>query len=125
MKYALILGCLLALSGCSVQEINRQNPLSPTEAIASFKALGYDEWAGNPFVRTEAFCGAEKVRIQFSEINVAAYSLRQSKLTLATDRKGICSSTYAFTLKDKEDASRLVTAANSLGANVKYLVTVD
>ena len=70
-------------------------------------------------------CGAEKVEVEFSEIKHAVYSLRQSKLTVATSRKGICSATYTFLLKDVEDANRLVNAANSLGAGVDYLIKTD
>lgn len=113
------------LSGCAMQKMDAQKPLSTTDAIASFAKLGYGEWVESPFVRTEAVCGAEKVPVQFSEIKHAKFSLRQSKLQLLTSRKGICSASYVFLLKDVEDANRLVTAANSLGASVEYLITSD
>lgn len=125
MKTALMLGLLVFLTGCTTTKMADQQLLSPSEAIASFKALGYDDWAANPFIRTEALCGGEKIHIPFPEINVGLLSLRQSKLTLATSRKGICSATHIFLLKDVEDANRIVLAANSLGAKVKYLITVD
>jgi len=114
-----------ALGGCVAQKMEMQKQMSAGEAIATFKKLGYDEWAENPFVRTEAICGAEKVHVPFSAFQHAAFSLRQSKLTLLTDRKGVCSASYPFLLKDMDDASKIVTAANSLGARVTYMITVD
>lgn len=113
------------LNGCAYQKMEQRQLLSTSEAIAAFQALGYGDWAANPFVRTEAVCGAQKLPVQFSEIKQAIFSLRQSKLNVFTDRKGVCSASYAFLLKDREDANRLVTAANSLGANVSYLFTTD
>lgn len=113
------------LSGCAVQKMDREKLLSPAEATATFKALGYGEWVESPFVRTEALCGAEKFPVQFSEIKHAIYSLRKSSLLVGGNRKGSCSAVYTFVLKDIDDANRLVKAANSLGANVEYMITSD
>jgi hypothetical protein len=121
---ALLLSVSL-LGGCVAQKMEMRQQMSASEATATFKKLGYDEWAENPFVRTEAICGAEKVHVPFSEFQHATFSLRQSKLTLLTNRQGVCSASYPFLLKDMDDANRIVAAANSLGARVTYLITMD
>ncbi|WP_156648791.1 hypothetical protein [Massilia sp. Leaf139] len=126
MKRAFLSLCLiLALAGCATQDITALPQLSRDESVKTFQQLGYGEWIQNPFVRKEAICGAEKVNIPLSDLRLAAFSLRQSRLTLAVTTWGVCGGNYIFHLKDLEDARRLVAAANSLGAKVDNFFAAD
>ncbi|MFC5460497.1 hypothetical protein [Massilia niabensis] len=71
------------LSGCAMQKMDAQKPLSTTDAIASFAKFGYGEWVESPFVRTGAICGAEKVPVQFSEIKHAMFSIATIETAIA------------------------------------------
>lgn len=124
MKIFMLLVAAL-LSGCATQKMADLPQQTRVEAAATFKKLGFEDWAGKPFVRTEALCGAERVNIEFSEIKHAIFSLRQSKLLLGVGHRGLCAATQPFSLKDADDAVRLVGAANSLGAVVTHMITVD
>jgi len=124
-KILLILSAALALTGCAMQKVADLPRLPPAEAISSFQQLGYGEWVKNPYIRTEAICGAKKVNIEFSDIQVASFSLRQSQLMFTSTKEGICGGNYVFALKDLDDARRLVSAAVSLGAKVEYFFAKD
>lgn len=125
MRILFTVGLLLALVGCATQKIGTLPELSKADAVSSFEQLGYGDWIKNPYIRKEAICGAEKVNIPLSDLRLASFSLKQSRLMLSVTTWGVCGGNYTFQLKDLDEARRLVAAANSLGARVDNFFAAD
>lgn len=114
----------LVLSGCVTQKMVNFPQQSAAEAMVTFNALGYGEWPAHPYAHTEVLCGAKRIEINMAQVKYAFYYLRQSKLMFSV-AAAPCTATQTFNVNDAEDATRLVAAANSLGASIENLRIFD